>query len=137
MNVTFNKITGFKGIDKTNSSKNMIDTKTLKEYVNIAADKLVDNERMIPENGQYAPLAVYVDIKGEEKTARIAVEHDPINPKTQRVINLGVHKNGSDKMYSMYTVSGTKKEILNYLKNKKSKEEIYNHIVDLANRVED
>ena len=134
MKIAFNNI-NFKGITNPNN-KEMIDTKTLKEYVNIATKKLVDSERMIPENGQYAPLAVYVEVKGENKTARVAVEHDPLDPKNQRVLNIGVYENGSDKVYSMYTVSGTKKEILDYLKDEKSSEDIYKHIVELSERLE-
>ncbi len=133
--ITNNKI-NFQGLSKPQSRKKMTDEEVLKEYIKEATQYLAKGgERMVPENGKYTPYSVFVEVKGTSNIARVAIEHDPLDPKTQRLINIGVYKNGSNKIYSRYPISGTKKEILEYLKSKKSQDEIYNHIIELSDKV--
>ena len=133
MNIT-NNLINFKGIKKMPDSEN---NKTTKNYIEAAIAGLIeDAERMVPENGQYKPLATYIEVKGKHNTARVAIEHDPLNPKTQRVLNVGVYKNGTDKIYSRYPISGTKKEIMDYLGSKNAPAEIYTHIKELSDKVD-
>ena len=133
MNIT-NRTINFKGI---NNLPNSEDKKTTKEYIKMAISDLIkDAERMVPENGKYTPLSAYIEVTKKNNTARIAIEHDPINPKTQRVLNIGVYKNGTDKIHSRYPISGTKKEIINYLSSKDAPAEIYKHIKELSDKVD-
>ena len=133
MNIT-NNIINFKGKSNLPSSENK---KTTQDYIKMAISDLVkDAERMVPENGKYTPLSAYIEITGKYNTARVAIEHDPLNPKTQRVLNIGVCKNGTDKIYSRYLISGTKKEIISYLNSENTPDEIYKHIMGLSDKVD-
>lgn len=132
-------IVSFKGIYNVQNKNNdgNIKKDRLKDYVKEALSSLAeDGERSIPENGRFSPRAVYLNVAGTQNNGRIAVEYDPREPKTQRLLNVGVSRKGTDKIISRYPVVGTKAEILNYLKDKKSIDEIHNHIVELSDKVD-
>lgn len=131
-------LVSFKGTHNVqNNDKSYIEKDKLKDYVKEALSSLAkDGERSIPENGRFSPRAVYLNVVGTQNNGRIAVEFDPREPKTKRLLNVGVLKKGSDKIISRYPVVGTKSQILDYLKDEKSIDEIHNHIVELSDKVD-
>lgn len=131
----------FKGAHnvQNQSDNNTVDSNNkLKSYIKEALSSLAkDGERNIPENGKFHPRAVYLDVVGTQNNGRVAVEFNPKEPNAGRVLNVGVSRNRSDKITSRYLKEGTKNEILNYLKNEESTDEVQSCIKELSKKVDE
>ena len=132
----------FKGYDM--SSKEIkpinqnIDVERLKDFNGRALNKIVDDcEYQVAENGKCAPYIFYLNDSHAQNRVRYAVEYDPNEPKEQRILSIGVSKLYNDKMVQEFVFKGTKKEILEYLKSQDSKDEIYQAILRLSNKIEE
>ena len=123
----------FKGI-----GKETLENKSKEERLNNITDKVrqvaIERvEREVPENGKFGGISISFDVPTTNNEAKIIISHDEIEPKTLRRIAIGVHRNGSDRLNSSYILKGTKKEILEYLKNQESQSKI----VEVAGQLSD
>lgn len=114
----------FKGI-----GKETLENKSKEERLNNVVDKVRQvaaerSEREVPENGKFSAISISFDVPTTNNEAKVIISHDEIEPKNLRRIAIGVHRNGSDRLTSSYILKGTKKEILEYLKNPESQDKI-------------
>ncbi len=127
----------FSGIDKDKIPMLSDDEKT-----NLLIEKSRDilyqrAEREVPENGKFRKIFVAFDIPQTQNEALITIEHDAIDPKTNRRLSVGVHRQNSDRITSNYIFKGPKKEVLDYLKNNDNQNELYKIVTDLSKSVDD
>lgn len=94
-------------------------------------------EREVPENGKFIRVFVAFDIPETQNEALMIVEPDAIDPKINRRFSIGVHRQNSDRLTSNYIFKGSKKEILDYLKNNDNQSELFKIILDLSKSVDD
>lgn len=83
-------------------------------------DLLEEGERMIPENGKFSKVIIGYYVPETNNMGMLRVEHNPKDPKTQRILSIGVYHKNSDRVISNILKVGTKKEILDYVKSKES-----------------
>ena len=115
-----------------------IDVEKWKDFNVKVLNKVVeDSEYQVAENGKYAPYVFYLEDSRAQNRIRYAIEYDPNNPREQRVFSVGVSKLHSDKMVQEFVFSGTKKEILEYLKSPEAQEAIYEIILSLSDKIEE
>ncbi|MBR3604683.1 MAG: hypothetical protein IKL52_01490 [Candidatus Gastranaerophilales bacterium] len=115
-----------------------IDIEKLRDFNSRALDKIAEDcEYQISENGKCAPYIFHLNDSYAQNRIRYAIEYDPNNPKDQRVFSIGVSKLYNDKMAQEFVFKGTKREILDYLKSQDSKDEIYETILRLSNKIEE
>lgn len=115
----------FKGTNRKEPTKVQSNEEKLQLLVGRACEVMagrVENE--VPENGKFAPLSVSWNLPGSLNRAMLAVEADALNPKDSRRLSVGVTRAGSDKVRQGYILKGTKKEILEFVKDPKNQEEI-------------
>lgn len=127
----------FSGIDKDKIPMLSNDEKT-----NLLIEKSRDilyqrAEREVPENGKFIRVFVAFDIPETQNEALMIVEPDAIDPKINRRFSIGVHRQNSDRLTSNYIFKGSKKEILDYLKNNDNQSELYKIVTDLSKSVDD
>ena len=89
------------------------------------------------KNGKFRKIFVAFDIPQTQNEALITIEHDAIDPKTNRRLSVGVHRQNSDRITSNYIFKGPKKEVLDYLKNNDNQNELYKIVTDLSKSVDD
>ncbi len=95
-------------------------------------------ERQIPENGKFSSrVGLFFDIPGTQNEAVLSVSHDEVDPKNQRRFSVGVRKRNSDKVTSEFLAKGTKKEILDYVKDKSNYPAIKKAVLELSKHVDD
>lgn len=94
-------------------------------------------QREVPENGQFKKVFVSFKVPETQNEALITIEHDSKEPKTQRILSVGVHHQNSDRLVSNFLLKGTKKEILDYLKDDKNNQDIINYINHLSGKVDE
>ena len=90
-------------------------------------------ERKVPENGIFGKVSVEFVIPDSSNEGLFYINHSAENPKDQRVLSVGVHHKNSDRMVSNIVASGTKKEILEYIKSQENTQEL----VDLVEKYSD
>ena len=56
----------------------------------------------------------------------------PKNNKTERIFLIGVHHKNSDRLFSNEILTGTKKEIINFIKDSKNQKEITDTVYKLS-----
>lgn len=83
-------------------------------------DLLEEGERMIPENGKFSKVIIGFYVPETNNMGMFKVEHDTKDPKTQRILSIGVYHKNSDRVISNILKVGTKKEILDYVKSKEN-----------------
>lgn len=132
----------FKGSDMSpkeiKPTNQKIDVEKLSDFNKKALEKIVESAQyQVPENGKCAPYIFHLNDSYAQNRIRYAIEYDPNEPKDQRVFSVGVSKMYSDKMAQEFVFSGTKKEILEYLKSPEVQDEIYETIIRLSNKVEE
>lgn len=128
----------FKGTQKV-ALDNLSDNDKTKLAAKSAVNYLKENiERTVPENGEFSKRAAAVafKIEGTQNFAKLSVEHSPTNPKNERVVLLSVFRQGSDKLFSNYILDGTKKDIVEYFKNDKLSEQVYETAQGLSDKVD-
>ena len=92
-------------------------------------------EMEVPENGDFKPTGISYLINGTNNVAILEVSKNTENPKTQRDLNIGVRHKNSDKVYNNFAVyTGTKREIIDFLKDIDITLE--NNIMDLSELVD-
>ena len=93
-------------------------------------------EREVPENGKFLRVIMgFVVPEEPDKKAKIIISHDTLNPKTSRRLAIEVVKNNDDRAHKTYIFKGTKKEILDYLKDDKNYPKIVENIKQLMANV--
>ena len=133
------------GAPQTNSAQNTSGKVKLNNDEKL--DKLIEGvqkyiaengERQIPENGKFsARVGLFFDIPGTENEAVLSVSHDEVDPKTQRRFSVGVRRKNSDKVTSEFLAKGTKKEILEYVKNKENYPVIKKTVLELSKHADE
>ena len=94
------------------------------------------SEREVPENGQFRVVGAMFHVPASDNQALISVGYDETDPKTQRLFRVGVRHQNSDKITSRILKNGTKKEILDYLKNPENLEEVKKNVLELSEFVD-
>lgn len=137
INNNFNNYnTSFNGIEK--KEQKMFDmNEAMTVLMNACKDGLCNAaERKVPENGIFGKVSVAFTIPKSDNKGLLYITHNGENPKTQRVLSVGVHHKNSDRMISNILAEGTKEEILSYLKSGENTQElidIVNHLSDKTN----
>lgn len=94
-------------------------------------------EKEVPENGLFKHCFVTIVIPKSNNKGLISIEPDPKNPKELRTLIVGAHHKNRDRLSSNIMITGTKKEIMDYLKSDDNREEIVNSILELSKSVDD
>lgn len=91
-------------------------------------------EREVPENGKF--LKVYVDFPIPETMNEgiLTIEHDEKDPKNLRRLSLGVHHQSKDRLFSNHLLTGTKKEIIDYLKDSSNQDKLIEFVSSLSDK---
>ena len=92
-------------------------------------------EKELPENGKFAPISVSYTMPETQNKIKIIAEYDPIEPKEQRRLLLSSYRLGSDRMVSSYILKGTKKELMDYIKQDESQNKIIKIADELSKSV--
>ncbi len=138
MNVNNNQFnTTFSGVQK--EAQNIM---TKDEIMNILVPKAYNilgqrAEREVPENGKFRRIFVAFDVPDTQNEALISIENDANEPNDMRRLIIGVHRLNSDRITSNYIFKGTKKEILEYLKNPEIKSEFTKTVYSLSKSVDE
>ena len=133
------------GAQRTNSAENttgkikLTDDEKLDRLIDGVQKYIAENgERQIPENGKFSTrVGLFFDIPGTENEAVLSVFHDEVDPKTQRRFSVGVRRRNTDKITSEFLAKGTKKEILDYVKNKENYPAIKKTVLELSKHVDE
>ncbi len=137
MNIITNGYINFRGLNKV-EQKPLSNKEKTKKSMNAALDYIKENaERRVPENGKYTKLMALFDINGTSNEARIAIEYDPVDPKNKRTVTAGVVRKGTDRLYTSYISTGTKKEILEFLNSKECPDTVYKSVKKLSSKVDE
>ncbi len=128
----------FTGVQKGSGTTNVQDNKDKMDYfVNKTREVLAERAEMeVPENGKFSSVSASFKIPDTQNKARIIISHDELEPKNLRRLSVGVHHINSDRLTSNYILKGTKKEILDYLKDQKSQDELIGIIGHLSESVD-
>lgn len=114
---------------------------TTKQFLEASCANLLQRERYIPENGKMTPMEIAFDVPGSVHEAFLRIQHDPEDPKNLRNLLIGVNRANSDVRDSFYIQTGTKAEILEYLKktenDNKEIEKLETYIQDLLKGIDD
>lgn len=94
-------------------------------------------ERMIPENGKFSKVMVGFYVPNSNNKGMFKVEHDTEDPKTQRILSIGVYHKNSDRVISNILKVGTKKEILDYVKSKENTQVFIDTINALSEKTDE
>ncbi|MBQ4122731.1 hypothetical protein IJD44_03285 [bacterium] len=125
--------TSFNGIDKK-ETKMTEKNEDMKFLLNACKEGLHNAaELKVPENGQFGRVSVGFVIPDSNNKGLLYITHSEENPKTQRLLSVGVHHKNSDRVISNLLLDGNKQEILEYLKS----EENTQSIVDIINGLSD
>lgn len=94
-------------------------------------------EREVPENGMFRRVLVAYDIPDSQTNEGfLDIAHHP-KDKDKRVLSSNVHHKNSDRIFSNIIKIGTKKEIIDYLKNDKNHEELINSALELSQKADE
>ena len=95
------------------------------------------SEREVPENGKFLRVGMFFPIPDTSNEAVLSIVHDELEPKDKRRFEVGVRHKYSDKITSQDIISGTKKEIIEYLKNSNNKDVLKKTVLELSKYVDD
>lgn len=126
----------FSGIkkDKTSMTKDEKTMFLLEKGMGVLHDRA---EREVPENGKFTRLFIAFKVPETQNEAIVAIEHDALNPKDSRRVSVGVHRECSPRLESKYIFKGTKKEVLDFVKNEETIDKLFSSVNDLSNSVDD
>lgn len=130
--------TPFRGIQKETGTANVQENKDKMDYfTNKTREVLAERTEMeVPENGKFSSISVSFKIPDTQNKAKVIIGHDEIEPKNLRRLSVGVHRESSDRLTSSYILKGTKQEILDYLKDPKSQDELIKVVGQLSESVD-
>lgn len=137
INNNFKFNTSFKSInkDKPTMQENKLLTDAL---VSKTREFLADRtEKEIPENGLFRKIFVAFDVPETNNEALLLLEMDGEEPRTQRRLSIGVHHKNADRLTSNYVLKGTKKEIIEYLKDFSNQQFIIDTVKDLSDKTDE
>lgn len=119
------------GRGTTKGGRNVGTKKTMPELAAIGMNKM-------PELCGAQGCTVSFDIPGTGNTARMTVipkdVHAPSDEKWQ--FEVGVHAQGSDRLYSHYLFSGTKAEVLAWVATEAAQKNVIQSVRELSDRVD-
>lgn len=91
----------------------------------------------VPENGQFLKSELTFDIPSTQNEAHYFIACDPIEPKNQRRFFIGTTRTGSDRLTSVQLKKGTKKEILEFLKDEKNAQLFKEALMETSNSTDE
>ncbi len=94
-------------------------------------------ERRVPENGIFTRLEANFPIPESTYMAALNIFSAAGETKDQRILSIGVHHPNSDKMFTNYLIKGTKKEILDYLKDSRNQKEVIESVFHLEQKAKE
>lgn len=94
-------------------------------------------ERKVPQNGIFSKISVAFEIPKSNNEGLLYITHSAEDPKTQRVLSVGVHHKNSDRMISNILLKGTKEEILANLSSKENTQELVNIVNHLSDKTDE
>lgn len=134
------KVNNFNVYNKSFSGSNM-DKKepplTVEQMNNVVMPKcreiLIENgERRIPEIGPFSKFSLQFNVPGAPQyEGTLIVDFDTQDVK-KRILQVGVHHQNSDRLFSHMLINGTKKELLDYLKNDDNQKDIIDSVQALS-----
>ncbi len=126
INNNFNKSnTSFSGINK--DSKEMNKESIMNNIVKNCQKAINDvGDRYVPENGKFEKFNISFDIPESSYQGLVTVEADRKVPENQRRLSVRIHHKNSDRIFSNYLFTGTKKEVFDY----SQKEEFVSSFLD-------
>ena len=132
-----NKVYSFKGLKKGFDEMDKKEI-VLKKIVTTSNDILANAaEKQVPENDKFSDVSIEYQIPTTQNMAKVIIECDGKEPKTIRRIAVGVHHQNSDRIISKYLYKGTKKELLNYLRDENNQEIFLDIIKELSEKTDD
>mgnify|MGYP004574361519 CR=1 FL=1 len=108
-----------------------------KRAVNCAKKLSIDYVNIVPENGDFAPRRFSFDIPDTQNESIYTLEVDKNNPKDQRIFSIGASRKGSDMLVSCVLCNGTKKEIIDFLKDDKNNELFKKVVQETSDAIDD
>ena len=94
-------------------------------------------QREMPQNGKFSKFGTVIDIPKTNNQAVFTINYDYENPRSERVLTLGVRHKNSDRMILNLMFSGTKEEILQKLSSKDDIQEFVSVIQKLSKEVDE
>ena len=129
----------FSGINKGNGTvvsqekkdkfQNVLMPNLCKAYYDLA-------EKEVSEYGFFGKVYAEFPIPETINKGQLYITPDT-KDRTQRYLSIGVHHPNSDRMVSNFLLKGTKKEILDYIKDSKNYDEIINSAFNLSKEVDE
>lgn len=95
------------------------------------AEKAQDN---IPETGRFKKYTISGHFTGEDIRGILGVEGTH-QSDSARCVSLGVYCDGDDRMVSNFLFTGTKQEVLQWLKSPKGQQEIVDAYIHLEEKL--
>lgn len=137
INNNFKFNTSFKSINK--DKPNMQENKLLTDALVLKTREFLADrtEKEIPENGLFRKIFVAFDVPDTNNEALLLIEMDGEEPRTQRRLSIGVHHRNADRLTSNYVLKGTKKEIIEYLKDFSNQQFIIDTVKDLSDKTDE
>ncbi len=79
-------------------------------------------EREVPENGKFSQISSSFYIPESQNEAMLIAEFDPVEPRNLRRLSTGVRRQSGDRLTKSYIFKGTKKELIDFLREKNNQE---------------
>ncbi len=89
-------------------------------------------QREVPENGLFTKVYAAFEVPDSNNNGLLYIIPHPKNNKTERIFLIGVHHKNSDRLFSNEILTGTKKEIINFIKDSKNQKEITDTVYKLS-----
>ena len=83
------------------------------------------------ESGKNNPLRIGLTISGVDNQGILE-----LSKRGEWLVTIGVYRRGTDKLYSHYLCQGDKDKVLAYLRDESSREELYNSLQELSDRID-
>lgn len=93
-------------------------------------------EKEVPDSGRFTPISVSFDYPGSNYAAYLRVEPSARGDGTERCLRSFMKESGSDKAVSHYLYTGTKKQLLTWLKDKSREKELRKSYAELKESVD-
>lgn len=93
-------------------------------------------EKEVPATGRFGPVSVSFDYPGTDYQAFLRVEPSARGDGTERCLRSYMRQAGSDKAVSHYLFTGTKAQLLVWLREKSSEKELRKSYAELKESVD-
>lgn len=109
----------------------------IKNYIQQAMSGLAEDlEAGMKQKG--SDLATYLEVCSTGNTCRLGLTHMNGDPNEVLTLTIGVHKNGTDRVYSQYDFVGTHEEFMKYVRKPiYNLEDFYNRIMTMSDKADD